>query len=87
MPVREGGYAVEFPDIPEAFTQGENLEECMVMGAEVLAIAVEEYAKARKELPTPSNLDEVEAWAETQKNDPSLATSKKFLFQLFPCTG
>ena len=48
LPVQEGGYAVEFPDIPEAFTQGSTLEECMDMARDVLSIAVEEYAKAKK---------------------------------------
>ena len=41
LPVREGGYAVEFPDIPEAFTQGDTIEECVIMGTDVLNIAVE----------------------------------------------
>lgn len=83
MPVREGGYTVEFPDIPEAFTQGDTLEECLTLGADVLAIAVEEYAKARKELPEPSALEQVGAWAEEQKNDPDLAPGGRLLFQLF----
>ena len=83
MPTKEGGYAVEFPDIPEAFTQGETLEECLTLGADVLAIAVEEYAKARRELPEPSGLEEVEAWAEEQKKDSSLDPGGRMLFQLF----
>ena len=37
LPVQEGGYAVEFPDIPEAFTQGSTLEECMDMARDVLS--------------------------------------------------
>jgi len=83
MPAREGGYAVEFPDIPEAFTQGDTLEECLTMGADVLAIAAEEYAKTRKELPPPSNREQVEAWAEEQKADQDLAPDGRFLLQLF----
>ena len=59
LPVQEGGYAVEFPDIPEAFTQGSTLEECMDMARDVLSIAVEEYAKAKKQLPSPSPLAKV----------------------------
>jgi len=83
MPVKEGGYAVEFPDIPEAFTQGNTLEECVAMGADVLAIVVEEYAKARKELPPPSSPEQIEAWAKEQKADPGLASEGRFLMQLF----
>lgn len=83
LPVREGGYAVEFPDFPEAFTQGETLEECMEMGADVLAITVAEYAKARKELPAPSGIDSLEAWAEEQKADSDIDPDRRVLFQLF----
>jgi predicted RNase H-like HicB family nuclease len=83
MPVKEGGYAVEFPDIPEAFTQGDTLEECVIMGADVLAVTAEEYAKARKELPPPSSREQVEAWAEEQMADKDLASGGRFLLQLF----
>ena len=83
MPTKEGSYAVEFPDIPEAFTQGDTLEECIVMGADVLAIAVEEYAKARKDLPQPSIREQIEAWAEGQMADPDLMPNGRFLMQLF----
>ena len=83
MPVPEGGYAVEFPDIPEAFTQAETLEECLALGADVLSIAVEEYVKARRELPDPSSIEHVEAWAESQKEDPALQPGGRMLFQLF----
>lgn len=83
MPTTEGHYAVEFPDIPEAFTQGNSLEECMVMGADALAIAVEEYAKARKELPAASTLATVKSWAEEQKNEQGISPDGEFLYQLF----
>lgn len=59
------------------------MEECVVLGADVLAIAAEEYAKARKELPAPSSIEMVEAWSEEQKGDPLLQPNGRFLFQLF----
>ncbi len=83
MPIQEGGYSVEFPDIPEAFTQGNTLEECLALGADVLAIAAEEYAKARKNMPKPSTLEQVETWAEKQKSESGIDASRRFLFQLF----
>ena len=83
MPTKEGGYAVEFPDIPEAFTQADTLEECVTMGADVLAVTVEEYAKARRIMPAPSPLEAVEAWAESQKADSDLDQSRRYLIQLF----
>ena len=63
-PEKKGGFFATFPDIPEAFTQGEDFEEALFMASDVLHIAVEEYAKARKELPRPSSFEEVKAWAE-----------------------
>lgn len=83
MPIREGGYSVEFPDIPEAFTQGDTLEECLVSGNDVLAIAAEEYAKAHKDMPEPSTLEQAEAWAEEQKGEPGIDASRRSLLQLF----
>jgi len=82
LPVKEGGYAVEFPDIPEATSEGTDLADCMVMATDALAICAEEYAKSRKQLPQPSNLREVEAWAEKQLDDPDLLPGGKVLFQL-----
>jgi predicted RNase H-like HicB family nuclease len=82
MPTKAEYYAVEFPDFPEGFTQGKTLDECMIMGSDVLAITVEEYAKARKELPQPSSMEQIRIWAQSKKEDPDIATGD-FLFQLF----
>ena len=83
LPVKEGGYAIAFPDIPEAVSQGDDLADCMVMAADVLAICADEYAKARKQFPQPSSLEEVETWADAQRGDASLQPDGKMLFQLF----
>ena len=83
MPTAEGHYAVEFPDFPEGFTQGNDLADCLVMGADVLSIAVEEYARARKRLPEPSSFEQVRAWAASQRGGKGLAHDREFLFQLF----
>jgi predicted RNase H-like HicB family nuclease len=83
MPTREGVYAISFPDFPEAISQGNDFDDCMVMAADALAITVEEYAKARKSLPEPSSLERVKAWAESERCDACQASGGKFLFQLF----
>ena len=44
LPVREGGYAIFFPDFPEIASEGETVDECMVMAQDALSITVEEYA-------------------------------------------
>lgn len=83
LPVQEGGYAVEFPDIPEAFTQGSTLEECMDMARDVLSIAVEEYAKAKKQPPSPSPLAKVREAAEEAMRASGMDSSREPLTQLF----
>ena len=62
-PATEGGYAVEFPDFPEALTQGDTLDEAIDMATNALGIVVEEYVKARKNIPEPSTLEQVKAVA------------------------
>ncbi len=83
MPVKEGGYAIAFPDFPEAVSQGEDLADCMAMAADALAICADEYTKARRQLPSPSSREEVEGWAEAHKGDAGLRPQEKMLFQLF----
>ena len=63
IPVEEpkGFYAILSPDFPEITTQGENLADCMDMGADALRIVAEEYAKARRALPEPSDLEQARA--------------------------
>jgi predicted RNase H-like HicB family nuclease len=85
IPAREGGYSIAFPDFPEAISQGDDLGECMVMAADALALTVEEYVKARRELPQPSGLDDAQAWWERERTeDPSgVDVSRSALYQLF----
>ena len=83
MPAVEGGHVVAFPDFPEAFTQGDTLDECLLMGADALSITVEEYAKARKFLPEPSSLEKIREWAEKERNSEGLLPDGEVLYQLF----
>jgi antitoxin HicB len=54
-PAEEGGYVVTFPDIPEAITQGEDIEDALRRGADALESALEFYFEARRPVPTPSS--------------------------------
>ena len=47
---------VTFPDIPEAITQGESLEEAMAMGLEALESALEFYFEDKRSVPLPSRI-------------------------------
>lgn len=81
---KEGGFVAIFPDIPEAFTQGEDIQECVEMAKDVLNISLEEYVRERRVFPTPSTLEEVRAKAkeELAENADTLDISFEPLIQL-----
>lgn len=54
----EGGFFVEFPDIPEALTQGETKEEAMVNALDALVTAFEFYFEDGEEIPEPGIIKE-----------------------------
>jgi antitoxin HicB len=51
---KEGGYVVTFPDIPEAITQGETVEESLQRSKEALESAMDFYFEDRRPVPIPS---------------------------------
>ena len=82
LPVIEGGYAILSPDFPEIASQGDTLEECMAMGADALAIVSEEYTKARRTLPEPSDMVLARAFA-ARETDDSVDLGREPILQLF----
>ena len=50
----EGGYVVTFPDIPEAITQGEDIEDALMHAADALESALDFYFEDRRPVPLPS---------------------------------
>lgn len=83
LPAVEGGYSIEFPDFPEAFSQGDDFAEAVEMGEDALSIAVEEYTRAKRNLPEPSSLAEVRAWAESQRQQPGIVANGEILYQMY----
>lgn len=53
-PADEGGYTVTFRDIPEAITQGDDLEEAQSMARDALVTAMEFYFESGRTVPSPS---------------------------------
>jgi len=51
---KEGGYVVTFPDIPEAITQGETIEDALHRAQDALESAMEFYLEDRRPVPAPS---------------------------------
>ena len=50
----DGGFVVTFRDIPEAITQGETVEDALVMAKEALETAMEFYFEDKRCVPAPS---------------------------------
>ena len=48
------GFFVSFPDIPEALTQAETMEEALIMGKDALETALEFYFDDERTVPLPS---------------------------------
>ena len=53
----EGGFVVTFPDVPEAITQGEDVDEALMYAVEALETALSFYIDARKPLPIASQAE------------------------------
>jgi antitoxin HicB len=54
LPQPEGGFAVAFPDVPEAITQGETADEATEMAEDALVTALSFYTDSGQPLPRPS---------------------------------
>jgi antitoxin HicB len=51
-----GGFVFTFPDVPEAITQGDTIEEAMAMASEALELALTFYTEKWEDLPVPGSL-------------------------------
>jgi antitoxin HicB len=51
---RAGGYSITFPDLPEAITGGDDLEDAMEQAADCLGEALSGRLNLRERIPTPS---------------------------------
>lgn len=66
LPKEEGNsVGVVFPDIPDCYTSGENIDHAYKMAAEILRIRLDEMKAAGKPLPKPRNIDQIKKeWPE-----------------------
>lgn len=53
-PQKPSGFFVRFPDIEEAITQGETIDECMFNAAEVLSLVLDDRLEKNEDIPSPS---------------------------------
>jgi antitoxin HicB len=50
----DGAYCVSFPDIPEAITQGDTLEDALKQAQDALESALDFYFEDKRPVPAPS---------------------------------
>jgi len=72
---KEGGFSVEFPDVPGALTCGETIEECKKYAAEALELVLEEVLIDNMELPVAKAKPDESKGMYSIAVDPRLATA------------
>jgi antitoxin HicB len=55
-PQKPSGYFVRFPDIEEAVTQGETIDDCLINAAEVLSLVLDHRITQGQPIPKPSRI-------------------------------
>lgn len=58
-PAKEGGYTVEFPDLPGCFTEGDNLIEAIEMAVDAASGWILGEIEEGNTYPSPSNFEEL----------------------------
>lgn len=56
----EEGFWVSFPDFPECFTEGDNMEQAYQMAVEALGLAITSRKEEREEIPNPTVPEKVD---------------------------
>ncbi len=57
----EDGFWVSFPDFPECFTEGDNMEDAYKMAVEALGLAITSRKNENEALPVPTTPDKLHA--------------------------
>ena len=50
----EGGFWISFPDFPECFTQGDNMQHAYEMASDALGLAITSLLHEQSSLPSPT---------------------------------
>lgn len=61
----EGGFWVSYPDLPECFTEGDDMEQAYDMSVEALGLALASREEMKEPIPMPSSPDAVTVGADS----------------------
>lgn len=56
----EGGFWISFPDLPECFTEGDDMKQAYEMAVEALGLALVNRKEEKEEIPMPSEIDKIQ---------------------------
>ena len=55
----DDGFWVSFPDFPECFTEGDDMQQAYEMAIDALGLAITSRQKEKEEIPAPSDINEI----------------------------
>lgn len=55
----EGGFWVSFPDLPECFTEGDDMGQAYEMAVDALGLALVSRKEEKEEIPKPTDADQL----------------------------
>lgn len=84
MPAPEGGYDIVVPDIPNAFTCADSLEEGFEMAEEVVSMMLRDLVENKKPLPEPTDMESVKAKTAEYLRSIGHVPADEILYQLIP---
>lgn len=58
-PEKEGGYSINFPDLPGCYTCGDDLYDGLYMANDVLSLVLMDMEEDKSDIPAPSNIKDV----------------------------
>ena len=84
MPAHEGGFDIVIPDVPNAITCADTLEEGFVMAEDVLSVMLRDLAGDKKPVPEPSGLETVKQKTAAHLKNIDHEPAGAILYQLIP---
>lgn len=56
----DGGFWITFPDFPECFTEGDDMQQAYEMAVDALGLAIISRQEETEEIPTPTDVSKIE---------------------------
>lgn len=57
----DDGFWVSFPDFPECFTEGDDMQQAYEMAVDALGLAITSRQEEKEEIPSPTDVSDIDA--------------------------